>query len=130
MKTVQMRNEIFSADSDLERDAVMLAYCFHQSEREAAKVLKVTPNELNAVLRSAAKKLRAQYPPAPPTDAEYEAAVARLPELERRAISLSYYQGLHHRDGAKELGVNRNQYWRLLESARRQLDQEINVVVA
>ena len=57
--------------------------------------------------------------------ARVEAALARLPDRQRLALMLTYYQGLSNREAAKALEVNVDALESLLARARRSLKDDL-----
>lgn len=57
--------------------------------------------------------------------ARVEAALAQLPDRQRIALVLTYYQGLSNKDAADALGVNVDALESLLARARRKLKHEL-----
>jgi len=124
----------FNALPTLERDAIKLVFYCNLVEREAAQLLGVTRNRFSTVLKSALKKLKCQWSPEPvsavfnATDSQIEAAMDLLPALERLAIQLMYYDGLHERDAAKQLGVTPDKLRTVFNTGLHNLKTQFNVV--
>jgi RNA polymerase sigma factor (sigma-70 family) len=82
---------------------------------KTARYVSATARKIERRRREHERRAAAMYPSQtpPPDDQEWQqilpeldAAVARLPESDRRAILLRFYQGLSHQDAAAILGIS------------------------
>ena len=93
--------------------------------KERSWLAAVTANLCRDMLRAAARRqaepLPADMPAAPPGDSGLYEAVTALPETERAAVYLYYYEGYDTRETARILGISQTAVTTRLSRARQRL---------